>query len=590
MQNGSLWDLWSFVFVVGIWCFLASRLHGEILSTSRNSIVGARAIQRFYATELRIQDGELRYMGWDAVVEKIVARKVTVKQHDAADIANRIMRKDNYLIALMHNDILPLKLPSLPFPSPVPQACIPVSLRPWIQMPDFVAMPTPPKYFSWTLERSVRFCLLDKMFDEQFKMPQAFTDAKGAEGLQNRFRWVGLMIFCLSPFIVAGISMYLFLKHADTFYKSPHFVVERRWSHTARWKFRDFNEMEGAFRRRVKRAEKPAEEYLAQFPSDLVQIAARFLTFVGGSFAAICLAIMLINDSLMATTFYGHSLWWYGAICGSSLAITRSVARMSPCAEHALDPAACFAEVARLAHNLPPEWAAKAGSREVCSEFKRDYFPSRMTVVLQEMVGVLLTPLKLWTIYPRDAVKILQFIRENTEECDNIGSVCGFATFDFEKYGDRAYGAGREFTVNSRPSLPHGKMEKSFVNFVAAHPSSWDPTNAPGGAALDASCRSSAAVEAAPAAPPEPLLAMPSQAGGQSLFDSVDMMAPAESTMQTPGRFHAGAMGGSILAPAPGPAMPRAAEGGDLNASERAEAWRHDMGMHRLESLHQRTL
>ena len=49
--------------------------------------------------------------------------------------------------------------------------------------------------------------------------------------------------------------------------------------------------MEDAFLRRVKRAEKPAEDYLAQFPSDLMQIAARFLTFVGGSFAAICLVI-----------------------------------------------------------------------------------------------------------------------------------------------------------------------------------------------------------------------------------------------------------------------------------------------------------
>jgi autophagy-related protein 9 len=145
MQDGSLWDLWSFVFVVGIWCFFASRLHGEVLSTSRNSIVGARAIQQFYASELHIQDDELRYMGWDAVVEKIVAQDVTLKQHDAADIANRIMRKDNYLIALMHNDVLPLKLPSLPFPSPVPQACIPVSLRPWIKIPDIVTMPTPPK-------------------------------------------------------------------------------------------------------------------------------------------------------------------------------------------------------------------------------------------------------------------------------------------------------------------------------------------------------------------------------------------------------------------------------------------------------------
>jgi hypothetical protein len=60
------------------------------------------------------------------------------------------------------------------------------------------------------------------------KVPPAFT--ADATGLQNRFRALGLVILCLSPFIMAGISMYLFLKHAETFYKNPYFVVERRWS------------------------------------------------------------------------------------------------------------------------------------------------------------------------------------------------------------------------------------------------------------------------------------------------------------------------------------------------------------------------
>jgi hypothetical protein len=49
-------------------------------------------------------------------------------------------------------------------------------------------------------------------------------------------------------------------------------------------------------------------------------------------------------------------------------------------------------------------------------------------------------------------------------------------------------------------------------------------------------------------------------------------------------------MGGSMLAPTPGPAVPRAVGGEDWSASERAEAWRHDDGMRRLELLHQRSV
>ena len=41
----------------------------------------------------------------------------------------------------------------------------------------------------------------------------------------------------------------------------------------------------------------------------------------------------------------------------------------------------------------------------------------------QEMIGVIVTPIKLWTIYPRDAVKILGFIQELTDSNQNIGDV-----------------------------------------------------------------------------------------------------------------------------------------------------------------------
>ena len=139
----------------------------------------------------------------------------------------------------------------------------------------------------------------------------------------------------------------------------PMARLQRRWSRAARWRFRDFNELDHNFERRMKRSQvlgvgarsqlcsrvhscvhavgvgaradtaaqlgleeqtrtaasplglmglydlqAAAEKYVDHFPSDLMQIAARFMTFVGGSFASICLVICFINDSLMATAFY----------------------------------------------------------------------------------------------------------------------------------------------------------------------------------------------------------------------------------------------------------------------------------------------
>eukprot|EP01052_Picozoa_sp_SAG31_P002490 SAG31_NODE_88_length_26714_cov_6.972046_14_plen_403_part_00 len=198
----------------------------------------------------------------------------------------------------------------------------------------------------------------------------------------------------------------------------------------------------------------------------------------------VCQVICFINDSLMATHVYGHNLWWYLAICGSVLAVTRSL--VGPTISPDSDPVLVFEEVRRLTHNLPESWRGDAARTRAVLDDVKQLFQPRATGVLQEMVGVLVTPIKLWTIYPRDALRILQFVRENTEHTEIIGDICGFATFNFEKYGENAYGASREMTIHSKRAAGNGKMEKSYANFLACHPR-FNPTELTGIGALDRS-------------------------------------------------------------------------------------------------------
>ena len=130
-----------------------------MLNPDANSILGARDIQRFFKVTLQLSDDDVRVMDWGSVLERVVDRQgsLTLRKHSAHDITNRIMRKQNYLIALLHAQMLPLKLGSLPFPSPIPQACIPMSCRQRLALPDEVNVPTPPEYFSLTLELSIRW-------------------------------------------------------------------------------------------------------------------------------------------------------------------------------------------------------------------------------------------------------------------------------------------------------------------------------------------------------------------------------------------------------------------------------------------------
>lgn len=67
---------------------------------------------------------------------------------DAHDIANRIMRKDNYFIAMIDRDVLDLTIP-LPF----------LNSRPLLTK---------------TLEWNINLCIMKYVFDEQGQLRTAF--------------------------------------------------------------------------------------------------------------------------------------------------------------------------------------------------------------------------------------------------------------------------------------------------------------------------------------------------------------------------------------------------------------------------------
>jgi hypothetical protein len=120
-----------------------------------------------FRDKLHLQDSDLQVVAWDEIVVKVVelqktARLCIVKdQLTAHDIANRILRKENFLVALVNQGLLPLQ---------------PLG-------------PSMPSVMTKTLEWSLYVTLLDAMFDRQFRIRQSFTLDVGA--LRRRFLLCG---------------------------------------------------------------------------------------------------------------------------------------------------------------------------------------------------------------------------------------------------------------------------------------------------------------------------------------------------------------------------------------------------------------
>lgn len=54
---------------------------------------------------------------------------------------------------------------------------------------------------------------------------------------------MALVNFLLSPFLIAFLLIYFFLRNGEAFYHRPSSLGARRWSALAKWRLREFNEL-----------------------------------------------------------------------------------------------------------------------------------------------------------------------------------------------------------------------------------------------------------------------------------------------------------------------------------------------------------
>lgn len=208
-KMSGLWNfgLWIFVFYF-IWKAIQIPLDMRRLLTIRG----------FYIHLLGIPEHDMQTVSWQDVVACIMslrdqnpktASHLTPLQRkwlgsqskerlDAHDIANRLMRKENFLIALINKDVLDLSIP----------------------LPLFSGR----QFLSRLLEWTLNFSIMDFVFDERGQVNQEFlkADRRGqlSQKLRARFLFAGVMTLMIAPFM-AG---YLFIMH---FLTSFHVSLDR---------------------------------------------------------------------------------------------------------------------------------------------------------------------------------------------------------------------------------------------------------------------------------------------------------------------------------------------------------------------------
>ncbi|CAG8482148.1 19241_t:CDS:10 [Dentiscutata erythropus] len=337
---------------------------------------------------------------------------------DAHNITNRIMRQENYLIALFNKDMLDLTIPI-----------------PFFRQKNFLTK---------TLEWNLRYCIINHVFNDQGQVRRLFVkDTKGVQrerltrGLRRRFIFMGILNLIFAPFIVVYLLIYFFFRYFEEYRNNPQNISLRQWTPFARWKFREFNELPHLFNQRLDKSYKQANKYIDQFPKEKTALLAKFISFIASSLTAVLLIASIIDSEVFLgfEISPGRTVFFYLGLLVPVVAISRG---MSAEDHVVFEPTVRLKKVVEHTHYSPDNWKGKLDTDD----------------------------------------HIIDFFREFTVHVDGLGYVCSFAVFDFKRHGNVKYGAPAE-VENEYYLSKDGKMEKSFLNFKANHPD-WEPTDPAG--------------------------------------------------------------------------------------------------------------
>jgi autophagy-related protein 9 len=389
-----------------------------------------RAMHDFYHHLLDIPDRDIQTIQWQQIVSRIMAlrdqnlatasnlspatRKLldtkSRQRLDAIDIASRLMRRENYLIALFNKEVLDVTVP------------IPFLGNRYI--------------FSETTSWHVNLAIMEFVFsgpNGQFN--QDFLKERNRRDLVRRLKgrlfYTGIISIICAPFAVLFVLASYLFKYFTEYHKDPGQLSNRDFTTFAQWKFREFNELPHLFARRRNMAYPYANLYLAQFPKDKMEQVSSFVAFIAGAFASVLVGFTLLDSEQFLTfeiTPGKTAIFWIGVLT----AIYRAARGSSPQEHEVLDPSFYLNHVIYHTRYEPDSWRDRLHTDEVRAEFAKLYQP-KILIFAEEILSMVITPFLLMFRLPQCSERIVDFFREFSIVVDGLGVTCSYSMFPFNK-------------------------------------------------------------------------------------------------------------------------------------------------------------
>jgi autophagy-related protein 9 len=338
-------------------------------------------IYNFYTDVLTISSNELHTMSWSKIINKIS----TINDVDISicNITNKILRKENYLIALIKNNIIK----------------------------------TPYTYmYTRQLELNIKYIVLNDINNID------------SENLKKKFIIYGLLNLLLSLIIFIYLFVYFVVSNIDEFYSNKDILGSRKYSLFAKRKFREYNELIHFFEKRINKSVPHSINYIKNFPSPVSEVIGKFIGIICGAFIVFFLVLSILDESiLLYVRLFDRSLLFYTGIIGAISSCARGFIKKPENTIH--NPSEIMDKVYKYTRYMPVNWLNKTHTYNIRDEFLK-LFPYSFILFLHDLLSVITTPYILLFVLPKQCNEITNFIMNNTAQTVNNGLICSFANFE----------------------------------------------------------------------------------------------------------------------------------------------------------------
>ncbi|XP_026757387.1 autophagy-related protein 9A [Galleria mellonella] len=451
------WQWWCVIVICGVIWLMR-------LVLSIYHLYYAYDTKLFYNNALKIKESDLAWVNWSTIQDKVREAQpehhmcVHKKEINELDIYHRILRFDNYMVAMVNKNLLPLQ---------VYVPCI----------GNF-------HYLSRGLKWNLEFLLFTSPWspwENCWQLRECYKDHSKrmvlARQLEKQIMALALINFLLAPLIQAWQILYFFFNYAELIKRSPGSLGLRTWSLYARVTLRHFNELEHELRDRLTRAHKPATKYLASFTSPITTVIAKNVVFVAASVLGVLVVLSVYDEDVLAVEHVLTIITILGCVVAIARALIGEEERLGAGCTGPARGEELFVQVLGHVHYLPAAWRGRAHTKNVAALFQQ-LFQFRAVYILFEVLSPLVSPFVLYMMKWR-ALDIVDFYRNFTVNVVGIGDVCSFAQLDIRRHGHpdwqtagklgKAKGANTQYNQGEG-----GKTELSLVAFSCRHPG-WQP-------------------------------------------------------------------------------------------------------------------